>query len=98
MRTPAGATALPRGRGAMMRRGLALSLLLAALAPLLVGASEQASGSFLPLYHTNNDPLAVCNDGSPGARARLHRLRLGCNVRSRQAFHVRRRLLFFARQ
>jgi len=51
-----------------MRAHLALlALCLVALAPRMGSAMEQKTGSLLLMYRVYSDPLAVCNDGSPGA-------------------------------
>jgi hypothetical protein len=69
-------SAAPRaGRGGVGRRALALALAAlaaAAAAPRAEAAARSSAGKTnLTLYHVNAfDPDAVCNDGSPGARAR----------------------------
>ena len=65
--------------GAAMRAPLALlALCLAALSPRAqVSAFEQKTGSLLLMYRVYSDPLAVCNDGSPGARLRAAGPRAG---------------------
>lgn len=47
-----------------------LALCLAVLSPRAARSAEQSTGTDLLLYRVYSDPLAVCNDGSPGAPPR----------------------------
>ena len=59
---------LPAAPAAAMRAPLALlALCLVSLVPRDARCFEQPTGSDLIMYRVYSDPLAVCNDGSPGA-------------------------------